>query len=79
MYILYLCIIFRVPLYGEGSYRQCLLPNPYYVLFIIKLCLNNKKNYSFLQQHGLKITYGLLCCKQQSANGQEYGSSDAVA
>ena len=24
--------MFLVPLYGEGSYRQCLLPYPYYVL-----------------------------------------------
>ena len=38
MYI-YLCIIFLVPLYGEGSYRQCLLPNPYCVLYIIKICV----------------------------------------
>ena len=29
--------------HGEGSYRLCLLPNPYYGLNIIKICLN--KNY----------------------------------
>ena len=40
VHILYLCIIFLVPLYGEGLYRLCLLPNPYYGLNIIKICLN---------------------------------------
>ena len=30
-------------IYGEGSYRLCLLPNPYYGLYIIKICLNKKK------------------------------------
>ena len=28
---------------GEGSYRQCLLPYPYYVMYIIKVCLELKK------------------------------------
>ena len=35
-----------VPLYGEGLYRLSLLPDLYYVLYIIKICLNkNKYNY----------------------------------
>ena len=40
-HILYLCLIFLVPLYGEGSYlgNASVLPNSYYVLYIIKICL----------------------------------------
>ena len=39
VHLLYLCIIiFLVTLYGQGSYRQYLLPNPYYI------CLIHNKN-----------------------------------
>ena len=57
---MYLCIIFLEPLYGEGSWRLCLLPNPYYVLYIIKICLNKKKQATTLKSSF--FLFKILCC-----------------
>ena len=37
-------VLYYLYLYIEKAHRLCLLPNPYYVLYIIKISLNKKNH-----------------------------------